>query len=88
MNKFVLTIAIILGMGIGAFAQEGGGLFGRGPERQSTSYFSKNDPSSSLLNLPAGHGSSQDQAAPLGSGALLLIGLGAAYATAKKKENR
>ena len=33
----------------------------------------------SLLNLPNSHGDNNDQAAPLGGGALLLIGFGAAY---------
>lgn len=37
-----------------------------------------------LPNLP-GHGQSDNQDAPIGGGALLLIGFGAAYALTKKK---
>jgi hypothetical protein len=34
-----------------------------------------------------GHGSEGNQPAPLGSGIAVLIGLGAAYAVAKKRED-
>ena len=88
MKKTILTIAIVLGMTIGAFAQEGGGLFGRGPMHESDSYESSYRTSSSLM-LPTSHGTNTDQSgdsAPLGTGALLLIGFGAAYALKKKNK--
>ncbi len=86
MKKLVLTIAVILGMTIGASAQQffednnNGGLFGRGATRDAEA--GGNEVSSPLL--PA-HGQNTNQdAAPLGSGALLLVGFGAAYALTKK----
>ena len=85
MKKLALTIAIILGLGIGAIAQEGG-IFGKGPDRQSNSRTSET--SGGMINLPGAHSQSEDSnaAAPLGSGVLLLVGLGAAYALRKKNE--
>ena len=81
MKKLVLTIAIVLGMGIAASAQ--GGLFKYGQEPEQTR-------DGGMMRgfgpgLP-GHGESTDQPAPLGSGALLLIGFGAAYALKKRNE--
>ena len=85
MKKFVLTIAIVLGLSIGAFAQ--GGLFGKGETSGSS-----RDEGSSLIGkegpgMPGGHGNGGDSPAPLGSGALLLIGFGAAYALKKRQED-
>ena len=87
MKKLVLTIAIVLGMTIGASAQyfgdngqpNGGGLFGRGEIRDGDNSGSVSTP------LLPGHGQSENQDAPLGSGALMLVGFGAAYALAKKE---
>lgn len=63
--------------GLGNYS--GGGLLGRGPQRESLfcggGVFSPNIPS---------HGTHEDTDAPLGGGALLLIGFGAAYAMSKK----
>ena len=90
MKKLALTIAVVLGMAIGASAQcfdnsvqyQGGGLFGRGEARDGAA--GGNNVSSPLL--PA-HGQTTNQdAAPLGSGALLFIGFGAAYAMSKKSK--
>lgn len=89
MKKLVLTIAVVLGMTLGASAQyfsdngqaQGGGLFSRG----ATPNYAGGDEQQMPL-LPA-HGQNGNQdAAPLGSGALLLIGFGAAYAMSKKKK--
>lgn len=85
MKKLALTIAIVLGMSIGASAQNGG-LFGKGPSRDMDYEYSTREGEGGLINLPGSHGSSNDEAAPLGSGALLLIGFGAAYALKKKKD--
>ena len=85
MKKLALTIAIVLGMSIGASAQKGG-LFGKGPSRDMDYEYSTREGEGGLINLPESHGSSNDEAAPLGSGALLLIGFGAAYALKKKKD--
>ena len=89
MKKLVLTIAIVLGMTFAASAQyfgdngqpQGGGLFGRG-ETPETSMNTLGGSGTPLLPI---HGQNENQDAPLGGGALLLIGMGAAYAMAKKE---
>ena len=89
MKKLVLTLAIVLGMALGASAQyfsdngqsNGGGLFGRGETRDAD-----NGGHTAAPLLP-GHGLNTNQdAAPLGSGALLLVGFGAAYALSKRSK--
>ena len=90
MKKIVLTLAIVLGMTFGASAQyfgengqsNGGGLFGYGATRDAD-----NDGGVSTPLLP-GHGlnTNQDAETPLGSGALLLVGFGAAYALSKRSK--
>ena len=84
MKKTIITLAIILGITLGASAQNGG-LFGMGPERRE-SYDAYDRTSNSGLLLPSSHGTGNDQDAPLGSGALLLIGFGAAYAMKNRKQ--
>ena len=89
MKKIALAITIVLGMTIGASAQyfgengqsNGGGLFGYGATRDADNGGSVSTP------LLPGHGLNTNQyAAPLGSGALLLIGFGAAYAMSKRSK--
>lgn len=87
MKKVILTVCLFLGMTMGAFAQQdGGGLFGKGTTPQND--FGNRDAGNGPM-LPV-HGESTNQPAngdvPLGGGALLLVGFGAAYALAKKKE--
>ena len=88
MKKLVLTVAIVLGMTFGASAQffgdnepqqKGGGLFGYGQTRDGE------QGGTSTPLLPT-HGGTENQDAPLGSGALLLIGFGAAYAASKRRK--
>jgi hypothetical protein len=85
MKKLALTLAIILGITLGASAQNGG-LFGKGPSSDKDYEYSTREGEGGLLNLPGQHGSSNDETAPLGSGALLIIGFGAAYAMKKRNE--
>ena len=85
MKKLIMTIAIVLGMGAMAFAQdvevyEEAGLFGKG-----TKIFQR-ELDESLIDLPSVHGSEDDADAPLGSGVAVLMGLGAAYMVAKKRK--
>lgn len=83
MKKLALTIAIIFGLGIGVYAQ--GGLFQYGAVSDEEYYGSGYDMNRDGLlpiGLP-GHGETDNQTAPLGGGALLLIGFGAAYAWKK-----
>ena len=87
MKKLAMTLAIVLGLGMASYAN-GGGLFGQGqaaPEQSNTSVMSGNR----LGGNPAlpNHGQNTNQPAPLGSGIAVLIGLGAAYAVAKKRED-
>ena len=63
---------------------EGGGLFGRG-KSLSTSVGS-NFRNGGLL-LPNSHGQETDSGAPLGSGVVVLLGLGGAYLVAKKRKD-
>ena len=98
MKKLVLIIAIVLGMTFGASAQyfdngnnsgprQGGGLFGYGAVSDEYFYGAGGyDRDGGLLPLLPIHNQDGDQDAPLGSGALLLIGMGAAYAVAKKNK--
>ena len=88
MKKLALTIAIIFGLGIGVYAQ--GGLFGYGAVSDEEYYgagYGYNDPyRTGNMPLLPGHGETDNQTAPLGGGALLLIGFGTAYALKKRKE--
>ena len=91
MKKIALTIAIVLGISFSSIAQEmGGGLFQYGApvEEESTNYFFSYNREGGLIvpGLPGSFGSDDNQSAPLGSGTLLLIGMGAAYAAAKRRK--
>ena len=88
MKKTAIIIAIMLGITLGASAQNRG-LFGKGPEdERGDIYFSLNNRdvyyTGSDIDLPGVHGTDSDYSTPLGTGALLLIGFGAAYALKKK----
>ena len=88
MKKAIITLAIVLGMTLGASAQWGGGLFQRGAVTDEEFYGAGYDyqtRTDGLLNLPGQHGTTDDVQAPLGGGVLLLIGFGAAYAMKKRK---
>ena len=81
MKKLALTIAIVLGLGLASFAQ--GGLFQRGAiDEEYTLYRDGGTFNSPIL---PGHGLEDDQSAPLGSGIVVLMGLGAAYLVGKKR---
>jgi hypothetical protein len=86
MKKLAMTLAIVLGLGVATYAN-GGGLFGQGqaaPEESNTTVMSGNRLGGAPVLPPHNQGTSQP--APLGSGIAVLIGLGAAYAVAKKRE--
>lgn len=88
MKKIFITIAIVLGMTLCASAQKGGGLFQLGavPNEECYNAGSRYDEGSIMnFQLPDAHGQTNDQNAPVGSGALLLIGFGAAYALKQRK---
>ena len=85
MKKLAITIAIVLGLSMTSFADpDGGGLFQRGTAPgQSEGVFRDNVP------LLPGHNKLDNQNAdpetPLGSGVVVLLGLGAAYMVGKKR---
>lgn len=94
MKKTLLAIILIFAFSFSSFAQYGGGLFQRGAVSDEQyygagiydySYLDRNPYETPLPGLP-GHGLDDNQAAPLGSGMLLLLGFGAAYALKKKSE--
>lgn len=82
MKKLTLTLALLLGISLTTFA-DGGGLFQRGNDTEESTGMMNRDVKGP--GLP-GHGHDDDQPAPLGSGAMLLIGFGAAYALKKSKK--
>ena len=86
MKKLALTTAIVLALSLTTFAQ-GGSMFHRenSGENGTSLYESKGGFNKGFgPNLP-GHGETGDVDAPLGSGIVLLAGLGAAYMVAKKR---
>ena len=88
MKKQIITLTIILGMAMTGFAQssmfhrENSGNNGNAIY-QERSFFTKEG--GDATPLTPGHGLGDNQDAPLGSGIVLLAGLGAAYMVAKKR---
>ena len=102
MKKLAFTFAIVLGLGLCSFAQSGGGLFGYGEDPKVEDdeivmawYALGNDQEidNSLFGLlrtayipKLPEHDQNENVTPLGGGALLLIGFGAAYALKKRKK--
>ena len=87
MKKQVLTLAIILGLGMTAFADPyGGGLFKRGILVEDEEYYGAGGYRDGMLTpgLPM-HEQEGNQDAPLGTGIAVLAALGGAYLVAKKR---
>ena len=87
MKKLALTTAIVLALSFTTFAQDG--MFHRSDNAKNGGngyalYESKGDLKGGFPGLP-GHDETGDVDAPLGSGIVLLAGLGAAYMVAKKR---
>jgi hypothetical protein len=85
MKKLIVTTAIILGIGLTSFAQ--GNMFHRN-DGNGSSYFAEKSGMREGGPLTPGlptHGLSDNQNAPLGSGIVLLAGLGAAYLVGKRR---
>ena len=83
MKKIILTFAIVLGLGLTTFA-DNGGLFNRGAENTSSEPTTYGSTRSGFPSLP-GHGQTGNQPAPLGSGIALLTVLGGAYLVGKRR---
>ena len=93
MKKLILTSAIILGISLTTFAD--GGLFNRGNnarygQNSGFIYFNAQDAVRQDVNTPLlpPHGSYDNVDAPLDSGIAVLLGLGVAYAAAKKRNEK
>ncbi len=95
MKKTLLTFAIVLGISLAASAQWGGGLFQYGEVSDEDYYGSawyaldqNNEFQRNSLLMPGLpiHGQPDNMDAPLGGGAILLIGFGAAYALKKRSK--
>ena len=90
MKKLALTIAIVLGMTMTTFADDGG-LFTRANNAKNGSsgyaYFNSSRLGGDDPVTPAlpGHNLDTNQSAPLGSGIALLAVLGGAYLVGKKR---
>jgi len=89
MKKLSLILAIVLGMGAMAFAQdisaetyEEAGLFGKG------NIIFRSTDEVPMIDFDHGEEDDQNADAPLGSGIAVLLGLGGAYLTLKKKEEK
>jgi hypothetical protein len=87
MKKLILTLAIVLGLGLTTFAQ-GGGLFQRGASETTDGVYGDRGMRDGFPGLPGGggHGGTGNADAPIGSGAAVLIGLGAAYLVGKRRK--
>lgn len=79
MKKVVLTLAMVAAMGFGSYAQ--GRLFGNDDAR-----LGNREEEDWGMSTPARNGESGD--APLGSGALLMVGFGAAYLAMRKRNEK
>ena len=88
MKKQLLTIAIILGLGMTAFADpNGGGLFNRGAVIEDGEYYGAGYNRDGMLpGLPNHNQQGNQDAVPLGSGIAVLAALGGAYLVAKKRK--
>ena len=101
MKKISITLMLLLCIGLSAQAQSyfkngnknGEGLFCRGLVSDEVYYGAYTNYNGHLFykglpGIPGGHGEDEDQPAPLGSGALMLLGFGAAYALVKKRKDQ
>ena len=89
MKKLIMTTAIVLGLAMMSYAQ-GGGMFHRADNAKNGGdgyalYETKGDIKGGGFPGMPGHGGNSDADAPLGSGIVLLAGLGAAYLVGKKR---
>lgn len=81
MKKLVIALALILGLSFGTQSYgQNGGLFSKGSDATLTENNDDRYP-----GLP-GHNLNGNQPAPVGSGLLLLMGMGAAYAASKRRK--
>ena len=95
MKKLALTLAIVLGVAFTGMAQQGGGMLKRSQDYENARNANRmggvrQGTGDIGLVLPGAHGESNDTPAdtmPLGSGIVLLAGMGAAYLVSKKRKD-
>lgn len=93
MKKIFLTLIMTAALALGVDAQQQYGYYQDQTTQYSDGFFSPQNESGyqyrNIDNMPIvpGTGYYCDQSAPLGSGLLLLAGLGAAYAVRKRKKD-
>lgn len=82
MKKLVIALALILGLSFGTQSYgQNGGLFSKGSDATLTENNDDRYP-----GLPGHNLNGNQPAAPVGSGLLLLMGMGAAYAASKRRK--
>ena len=94
MKKLVLTAAILMGFVMGSYAQHSlfqskeanGGLFNRGETESDYAKYTGQAPFLPNHWVEINQDADEEPEAPLGGGALLLIGFGAAYAMSKRNK--
>ena len=89
MKKTLVTIAIVLGLGMTAFADpNGGGLFKRGSVIDDEEFYGAGYNRDGMLPGLPNHnqqGNQDGNDVPMGSGIAVLAALGGAYLVAKKR---
>lgn len=85
MKKLAIIIALLFGVNTFILAQDG--LLRRGPEPVQDMFGKSNNDAMPLLPSQHDLGGNHDADAPLGSGVLVLLGLGAGYAIARRKKS-
>lgn len=88
MKRFIIALSFIVALGIGANAQEYQYIDSKSDGFFSSSTTNENEyrfGDGTFPTLP-GQGYYYDQPAPVGSGLLLLAGMGAAYALRKRRK--
>ena len=85
MKKLIMTIAIVLGIGMACYA-ENGGLFGRGETAPETNTAFGGSRLGGTPLFPHHNELTNQPAVPLGGGMAVLLGLGTIYAVAKRRE--
>ena len=82
MKKILFAIAIVLTIGLTANAQGRDGFF----SNYDNGYGDRATGDALDIQNPLGHGLTDNQETPLGSGLLVLTALGAGYAVARKRK--
>ena len=85
MKRLFMILAIVFGLSMASYSENGGGLFQRGETLENGKNEAVYNRGGGFPGLPP-HGEEGDQPAPVGAGTALLIGFGAAYALYKRNK--